>query len=72
VAAGAWKPVDTWSAQVILQGNTILDPQDATPIRFASSSSAFLMDNVIRGRANAGIPRERRSEVGRRKLEVGS
>ena len=56
VGAGAWKPDDTWSSQVILQGNTILDPQDATPIRFASSSSALLIDNVIRGRAGATGP----------------
>ena len=56
VGAGAWKPEDTWGSQVILQGNTILDPQDSTPIRFASSSSVLLMDNVIRSRAGATGP----------------
>ncbi len=56
VGAGAWKPEDTWGSQVILQGNTILDPHDSTPIRFASSSSVLLMDNVIRSRAGATGP----------------
>jgi hypothetical protein len=56
VGAGAWKPEETWSSQVILQGNAILDPQDETPIRFGSSSSVLLMDNVIRGRAGASGP----------------
>jgi hypothetical protein len=56
VSAGAWKPEETWGSQVILQGNTILDPQDPKPIRFASSSSVLLMDNVIRGRAGATGP----------------
>ena len=56
MGAGAWKPEDTWGSQVILQGNTILDPHDSTPIRFASSSSVLLMDNVIRSRAGATGP----------------
>lgn len=56
VGAGTWKPQETWSSQVVLQGNTILDPQDATPIRFASSSSLLLLDNLIRSRAGATGP----------------
>ena len=56
VGAGAWAPEDTWGAQLIVQGNTILDPQDATPIRIASSPSLLLLDNTIRSRPGTTAP----------------
>lgn len=54
--AGTWAPEDTWGAQISLQGNTILDSQDPTPIRIGSSSSLFLLDNVILSRAGVNAP----------------
>ena len=54
--AGAWAPEDTWGAQISLQGNTIVDSQDPTPIHITSSSSLFLLDNVIRSRAGVNAP----------------
>jgi len=55
-SAGAWTPDDTWGANLALQGNIILDPQDETPIRIADSCSLFLLDNVIRGRVGVTAP----------------
>ncbi len=56
VGAGAWKPEDTWGGQISLQGNIVLDPHDATPIRLASSCSLLMLDNVIRGHAGVTAP----------------
>jgi hypothetical protein len=47
---GKWADDETWGAQIKLQGNRILDPQDAAPIRVAECGPLVMMDNVIRGR----------------------
>lgn len=49
--ADNWTDQENWGAQVTLQGNTILDPQDATPIRIANAGNVLLLDNVIRSRS---------------------
>jgi hypothetical protein len=48
--AGKWADDETWGAMIKLQGNRILDPQDAAPIRIADSGPLVMLDNVIRGR----------------------
>jgi hypothetical protein len=50
VGRGTWAEDDTWGAQMKLQGNRILDPQDSAPIRVSNSGPLVLLDNVIRGR----------------------
>jgi hypothetical protein len=47
---GKWADDDTWGAEIKLQGNRILDPQDAAPIRLAQCGPLVLLDNVVRGR----------------------
>lgn len=56
VGAGTWKPTDTWAGQVLMENNTVLDPQDDTPVRIASASSLFMLDNVFRGRESVTAP----------------
>jgi hypothetical protein len=47
---GKWEDDDTWGAEIKLQGNRILDPQDAAPIRIAECGPLVMLDNVVRGR----------------------
>jgi hypothetical protein len=53
---GKWADDDTWGGEIKLQGNRILDPQDAAPIRLAECGPLVMLDNVIRGRPWADGP----------------
>lgn len=53
---GKWADDDTWGGEIKLQGNRILDPQDAAPIRLAECGPLVMLDNVVRGRPWANGP----------------
>jgi len=48
--ADNWTDAETWGANFTLQRNTVIDPQDATPIRIANNGPILLLDNLIRSR----------------------
>jgi hypothetical protein len=50
VGKGKWGDDETWGAEIKLQGNRILDPQDAAPIRLAECGPLVMLDNFVRGR----------------------
>jgi hypothetical protein len=56
VGRGKWSDDETWGAEIKLQGNRIIDPQDSAPIRVADSGPLVMLDNVVRGRPWADGP----------------
>ena len=44
---GEWSDTDTWAAQIALQGNTIIDPLDPTPVSLKQHGPLVLLDNTF-------------------------
>ncbi len=53
--SGGWSPTDKWGSEMLLQGNTILDPRQTAAIRVYEHGPLILLDNVVRSRREARV-----------------